>query len=52
MWLAACTAVKTLESFTEVEMGKNVSMIFEAKKEDKLFTGIRLIEKRYENEQK
>jgi len=51
IWLAACTTVKVLESFIEHSMEKGISLIYETKNEDELFSGLRLVEKRYEHEQ-
>lgn len=48
MWLAACTTVKALETFVERSTGKSISLVYETQNEEGLFTGLQLIEKRYE----
>lgn len=50
MWLAACTTVKVLESFVERVAEKGISLIYAVDNENELFSGLRLIEKKYEHE--
>lgn len=47
MWLAACTTVKALESFVEWTAEKELSLVYEMQNEDGMFSGLRLIEKKY-----
>ena len=52
MWLAACTTVKALESFVEHSTESGLSLVYTLQNEDGLFSGLQLVEKRYENEPK